>query len=252
MAGFQNTIPRQFLAPGVEGGWASANPHVSMLQPNTGDLTDANAASWKVGAAGAIIGRFAFADVVTGQVTSAHPGTGANFVEGPSGQPGRVRVGFVQRDQISLITAWLAESGMTVQPGAGITLLTRGDVWAKFAAGAAVGAFVFASFADGSAIAGNTSTAPTATGVTATTTNGSPNLTAVAGGTLLPGQPVSGTGIPAGAYIVSATGTTAVLSANATASGSGIAITQTTAFLTQWRVDSLAAAGDIAKISVWG
>jgi hypothetical protein len=249
---FQNTTPRQYLAPGVEGGWASFNPHVSLLQPNTGDLSEANAASWKVGLGGAIVGRFAFADVVTGQVTSAHPGTGANFVEGSNGQPGRVRVGFVQRDQISLITVWLGENGNTVQPGAGITLITRGDVWARFAAGAAVGSFVFASYADGSAIAGATSTPPTATGVTATTTSGSPNITAVTGGTLLPGQPVSGTGIPAGTYIVSVSGTTAVLSANATASGTGVAITQTTAFLTQWRVDSLAAAGDIAKISVWG
>lgn len=247
--GFQNTTPRAYLAPGVEGGWASANPHVSLLQPNTGDLSDANAASWKVGVGGAIVGRFAFADVVTGLVTSAHPATGANFTDTT---PGRVRVGFVQRDQVSLITAWLAESGNVVQPGTGITLLAKGDVWAKFAAGAAVGSFVFASFADGSAIAGATSTAPTATGVTVTTVSGSPNLTAVAGGTLYPGQPVSGAGIPAGAYIVSVSGSTAVLSANATASASGVALTQTTGILTPWRVDSLAAAGDIAKISVWG
>lgn len=247
--GFQNTTPRAYLAPGVEGGWASANPHVSLLQPNTGDLSDANAASWKVGVGGAIVGRFAFADVVTGLVTSAHPATGANFTDDA---PGRVRVGFVQRDQVSLITAWLAESGNVVQPGTGITLLAKGDVWAKFAAGAAVGSFVFASFADGSAIAGATSTPPTATGVTVTTVNGSANLTAVAGGTLYPGQPVSGAGIPAGAYIVSVSGSTAVLSANATASASGVAVTQTTGILTPWRVDSLAAAGDIAKISVWG
>ncbi len=249
---FQNTTPRAYLAPGVEGGWASANPHVSLLQPNTGDLSEPNAASWKVGAGGVIVGRFAFADYVTGLVTSAHPGTGATYTPGFTGQPGRVRAGFVQRDQVALITTWLGETGNIVQPGTGITLLSHGDVWARFAAGAAVGSFVFASFADGSAIAGATSTAPTATGVTATTTSGSPNLTAVAGGTLVPGQPVSGTGIPAGAYIVSVSGATAVLSANATASGTGVAITQTTALLTSFRVDSLAANGDIAKISVWG
>lgn len=251
MAGFQRSV-NAFLAPGIEGGWASANPHVSLLQANTGDLTEAASGSWKVGASGAIIGRFAFADTVTGLVTSAHPGTGAIFTEGSSGQPGRVRFGFVQRDQVSLITPYLGTDSMAVQPGFGITLLTRGDVFARFAAGAAIGSFVFASLADGSCIAGATSTAPTATGVTVTTTSGSPNLTAVAGGTLVPGQPVSGTGIPAGAYIVSVTGATAVLSANATASGTGVAITQTTAVLTNYRVDSPAAAGDIAKISVWG
>lgn len=247
--GFQNTTPRAYLAPGVEGGWASANPHVSLLQPNTGDLSDANAASWKVGAGGAIVGRFAFADVVTGLVTSAHPATGANFTDTA---PGRVRTGFVQRDQVALITSWLAESGNVVQPGTGITLLSRGDVWAKFAAGAAVGSFVFASFADGSAIAGATSTAPTATGVTVSMNN-STTITAVAGGTLYPGQPVSGAGIPAGAYVVSVSGSTAVLSAATTGgAATGVAVTQTTGILTPWRVDSLAAAGDIAKISVWG
>jgi len=251
MAGFQRSV-NAYIAPGVKGGWASANPHVSLLQANTGDLSEAASGSWKVGTTGVIIGQFAFADTVTGLVTSANPGTGALFTEGASGQPGRVRVGFVQRDQVSLITAYLGENTSAMQPGFGVTLITRGDVFAQFAAGAAIGSYVFASFADGSAIAGATSTPPTATGVTVTTTNGSANLTAVAGGTLVPGQPVSGTGIPAGAYIVSVSGATAVLSANATAGGTNVALTQTTAAPTNYRVDSPAAAGDIAKISVWG
>ena len=243
------TATRAYLAPGIEGGWASANPHVSLLQPNSGDLSDANAASWKVSAVGAIVGRFAFADVVTGTVSNVNPGTGALFTEGSSGQPGRIRVGFVQRDQISLITAYLGENTNAVLPGAPITLLTRGDVWAKFAAGAAVGSFVFASYADGSAIAGATSTAPTAS-VAVTTTNGSANLTGVGAGAFA-GQPITGAGIPAGTYLVSVSGTTAVMSQNATASAS-ITATVTTAAPTSYRVDSLAAAGDIAKISVWG
>lgn len=249
---FQNSTPRRYIAPGVEGGWASYNPDVTLLQGSTGDLDLPNAASWKVAPAGALVGRFAFADVVTGLVSNINPGTGALFTEGSAGTPGRIRVAFVQRDQISLITPWLGSDSLAVMPGAGITLHTRGDFWAKFAAGAAVGSFVFASYADGSCIAGATSTAPTATGVTATTTSGSPNLTAVAGGTLVPGQPISGTGIPAGTYVVSVSGATAVMSANATASGTGVAITQTTAAPTPFRVDSLAAAGEIAKISVWG
>lgn len=248
--GFQTSVNR-YLAPGVKGGWASANPHVSLLPPTTGDLSDGTNASWRVGATGAIVGNFAFADTTTGLVTSQNPGTGALFTSGASGTVGRLRLGFVQRDQTALITTYLDGDTQTIFSGQGVTLLNKGDVWAQFAAGAAVGSFVFASYADGSAIAGSTSTPPTATGVTATT-NSTVNLTAVTGGTLVPGQPVSGTGIPAGAYIVSVSGTTAVLSAAATASGAGIAITQTTAALTDWRVDSLAAANDIAKISVWG
>lgn len=245
MAGFQTSV-RADIAPGIKGGWASANPHVSLLQPNNGDPANANYASWKAGPAGVTIGQFAFADVVTGLVHSANPGTGAIF---SATQAGRIRPGFVQRDQTSLITGYLAGEGELVPAGVGITLLAAGDVWAKFAAGAAVGAFVFASYADGSAIAGATSTEPTAS-VAATTTSGSPNLTGVGAGAYA-GQPISGAGIPAGTYLVSVSGTTAVMSANATASAS-ITATVTTAALTPWRVDSLAAAGDIAKISVRG
>lgn len=245
---FQTSVSAA-VAPGLPGGWASFNPHASMLQPNTGDLTLPNAQSWKVGAFGAIVGNFAFADTTTGLVTSSNPGTGNVRTDS---NPGRIRVGFVQRDQTVLITTWLGATGLVVQPGNGITLLVAGDVWTRFAAGATDGQFVFASYADGSAIAGATTTAPTATGVTATTTSGSPNLTAVTGGTLVPGQPISGTGIPAGAYVVSTSGSTAVMSANATASGTGIAITQTTAVITRYRVVGTAAAGELAKISVQG
>jgi hypothetical protein len=247
MAGFQTSV-RADIAPGIKGGWASANPHVSLLQPNNGDPANANYASWKAGPASVTIGQFAFADVVTGLVHSANPGTGAIF---SATQAGRIRPGFVQRDQTSLITGYLAGEGELVPAGVGITLLASGDVWAKFAAGAAVGSFVFASHADGSAIAGATSTEPTAS-IAVTTTNGSANLTGVAAGAYA-GQPISGAGIPAGTYLVSvnATAGTAVMSANATASAS-ITATVTTAALTPWRVDSLAAAGDIAKISVRG
>lgn len=57
---------------------------------------------------------------------------------------------------------------------------------------------------------------------TGTTTAGSPNITAVSSiAGLAAGQTVSGTGIPTGTTIVSATGSTVVLSANATSSSTG-------------------------------
>lgn len=64
------------------------------------------------------------------------------------------------------------------------------------------------------------------TASTGATTINSPNITFTAGG-LAPvvGQYVTGTGIPAGTYIVSFTTTTAVLSANATATGSSLTFT---------------------------
>ena len=245
---FQTEVNR-YLAPGVKGGWASANPHASLLQANNGDLgeTASPIAVWMVGEAGVIIGQFAFADTVTGEVTSSSPG-GALMT---STAAGTVRVGFVQRDQFALITPYMAGSGVTLFEGQPVTLLAAGDVWAEFAAGAAMGSFVFASYADGSAVAGATSTPPTTT-FSVTTANGSPNLTAVGAGAVA-GQPITGTGIPAGTRLISVdtVAGTAVMSANATATGT-VTATATTAAPTSYRVDSVAAAGDIAKISVQG
>ena len=85
--------------------------------------------------------------------------------------------------------------------------------------------------------------------------NNSTTITAVAGGTLVPGQPVSGAGIPATAYVVSynAVAGTAVLSLATTGgAATGVAVTQTTAFETAWTVRSNCLSGEVAKISVRG
>lgn len=243
---FQTSVSAA-VAPGLPGGWASYNPHSSLLQPNTGDLSLPNAYSWKVGVGGAIVGNFAFADTITGQVTSANPGTGSVRTDTA---PGRLRVGFVQRDQTVLLTTWLVNAGLVVQPGNGITLLAAGDVWAKFAAGASDGQFVFASYADGSAIAQNTQTAPTAAATTVTNTSGQPTLTVTSGPVPAVGSPLTGTGVPAGAYVVSVAGNVVTMSANSTANVTSV--TATLAAPTRYRVVGSAAAGDIAKISVQG
>lgn len=243
---FQRSV-NSYVAPGLPGGWASYNPHSSLLQPNTGDLTLPNAQSWKVGATGAIVGNFAFADTVTGLVTSAAPGTGTVRTDSA---PGRVRVGFVQRDQTSLITAWLDENTLAIPAGIGITLLAAGDVWAKFTAGATDGQFVFARYSDGSALAGDTNTPPTGAAVTVTNTSGQPTLTVTAGTVPAVGSPLTGTGVPAGAYVVSVAGNVVTMSANSTAGVTSV--TPTLAALTRYRVCSVAAANELAKISVQG
>lgn len=231
MAAFQTSVATQ-QAPGIEGGFFGSNPHYTLTNPDEG--------MWVAGAIGPIVGRFAWANTATGLVTSQHPGVAT------------VRVGFVHRDQPVIIAGLLTQANNQVIAGQGVDLLDDGPMWARFAAGATIGHKVYASYADGSCRSAATASAATATGVTVTTTSDSANLTAVAGGTLVPGQPVSGTGIPEGAYIVSATATTAVLSANATANGTAIAVTQTTDFETAWTVRSTAASGEIAKISVRG
>lgn len=225
-------------APGLKGGWASGNPRFSLLTPGNGDPALQTYAAWTAGPAGVIVGQFAWANTATGVVTSAHPGVST------------VRSGFVHRYHPVVITTWLGETSMLLTAGLEVDIMDSADVWALFAAGATVGQKVFASYADGSAVAGTAGSAPTGTPFNVTTTNGSPNLTAVAG-TLVPGQPISGTGIPANTYIVSVGSGTAVMSANATASAT-VSATPTTAFETRWFVDSPAANGDIAKISTRG
>lgn len=63
--------------------------------------------------------------------------------------------------------------------------------------------------------------------VTGTTTSGSASITAISPGItgISAGMPISGTGIPVGATVLTATGTTLTISANATATGTTVALT---------------------------
>lgn len=222
-------------SPGIEGGFAGVNPNFSLITPDEG--------MWIAGAVGPVIGRFAWANTANGKVTSAHPGVAT------------VRVGFLHRDQPVVANAtMLSGLSMQVVAGAPVDLAEDGTFWARFTSGATIGQKVYMSYADGSVRAGATATPATATGVTVSMNN-STTITAVAGGTLVPGQPISGTGIPAGAYVVSvnAGAATAVISAATTGgSATGVAVTQTTDFETAFTVRSTAGNGELAKISVRG
>jgi len=229
---FQTSVSLQ-QSPGIEGGFHGANPHYSLTSPDEG--------MWVAGSPGPFVGRFAWANTANGKVTSAHPGVTT------------VRVGFVHRDQPAVISGLVTETTNQVVAGQGIGLLEDGPMWARFAAGATIGQKVYASYATGACRAAATGSAATATGTTANTTSGSANLASVSG-TLNPGEPISGTGIPAGTYIVSvnAGAGTAVMSANASATNSAVALTRTTDFETAWTVRSTAGNGELAKISVRG
>ena len=83
------------------------------------------------------------------------------------------------------------------------------------------------------------------------------NVTAVGSGTLAVGDPVSGTGIPSGAVIngiVSGSGGVGVytLDIAATAYAASTTVTVTAGVDTGWTVQSLAAVGELVKISTWG
>ncbi|ELY4670900.1 hypothetical protein ACOJBQ_003916 [Cronobacter muytjensii] len=122
MPGFQSVI-NQYPAPGVEGGFASTNPHATFL---------AGEAALVAGTGGLTIGRFAWA--VNG--VAANTGTGA-----PSG--------FVHRDGQAVITEWLGASSNVIQVGREVTLMVAGDFWARTATAAIRGQKIFAVLADG-------------------------------------------------------------------------------------------------------
>lgn len=122
MAGFQSVI-NQYPAPGIEGGFASTNPHATFL---------AGEAALVSGPDGLTIGRFAWA--VDGVATNA--GTGA-----PSG--------FVHRDGQAVITTWLGSASNVIQYGREVTLMTAGDFWARTSTAAIRGQKIFASVTTG-------------------------------------------------------------------------------------------------------
>jgi hypothetical protein len=147
------TVVNANPAPGLEGGWASANVHTSMLTPGNGDPTLATYTAWIAGAAGLIVGRFAFANLTTGQVTNAAPAVAANLM----------RVGFVHRYHPVVITAYLGQAAMTLYAGQEVDICDGGDFWARFPNGGTLGQKVFASTTDGT-VAGTAAAGGTVTG----------------------------------------------------------------------------------------
>lgn len=244
MSGFQKQVYNQ-PAPAVAGDFASANPRATVL---------AGPGSLVAGAGGVTVGRFAWAvstgsnDINSGETDFYNTVTNAGL---------GVPTGFVHREQQALITAFLAESSMVVPQGLPVVLHQTGDFWAKNAGAGAVSVNqkVYASYADGSTVTAATGTPPTNNGITASTaTNTTLTVTANTGAPIVVGQPVSGAGIPAGAYIAAlGTGTggagTYTLSAATTATASGVTVTATTAVETKWYAMSAAAAGELFKIS---
>ena len=120
--GFQSVI-NQYPAPGVEGGFASTNPHATFLAGEAALVADTT---------GVTVGRFAWA--VNGVASNA--GTGA-----PSG--------FVNRDGQASITTWLGAASNVVQAGREVTLMVAGDFWARTSTAATRGQKIFASLTTG-------------------------------------------------------------------------------------------------------
>ena len=88
------------------------------------------------------------------------------------------------------------------------------------------------------------------------TATGSLDVTAVASGTLYPGEPVSGTGVPAGESIASqmsgTPGGVGVYTLSTPTQFASTTVTSLGALETRWYVDSVAAAGEVAMTSTRG
>ena len=124
--GFQTQVNAQ-QAPAVAGDFASANPRAAVVPPEDGFVA---------GAGGINVATFAWiqSDGKTLLNTDA------------AAKPD----GFVHREQQSLISTYLAESGNNIPAGFPVTLMRTGDYYFKANTNAAVkGQKVFAKLADG-------------------------------------------------------------------------------------------------------
>lgn len=138
---FPSTI-NAYPAPSLEGAWASVNPHTSMLTPGDGDPTLGGYSAWKAGTGGVVVGRFAFANLTDGTVTTAAPAVAANLM----------RVGFVHRYHPVIISAFLDEQASMLYAGQEVDIVDGGDFWARFPNGGTPGQKVFASTTTGLAV----------------------------------------------------------------------------------------------------
>ncbi len=205
--GFQASVGTQ-PAPAVAGDFADHNPRVSAM---------AGPGGFVAGGSGVIVGHFAWASY-----QGIDPDNAPTIVNSfGAGAP----TGFVHREQQALITTYLADAGMVVPQGFGVTLFSEGGFWVKNdgTTAALIGMKAYARNSDGAILFAATATPGTATvtgsiGPVATTSvTGSISgnvftVTAVGSGTLYPGATLSGTGgggVASGTKIVSQlTGTT--------------------------------------------
>lgn len=134
--GFQTAVN---LNPpiGVEGEFASVSNTHNVL---------ASTAQLYAGDDGVTIGRFAYANIATGETTNVKPADLTNYAVGFAGRGSNVAV----------IYTWLAESSMVIPKGFGVTLFDRGDFFVKTTTAATVGQAVFASDTTGEIATGAT------------------------------------------------------------------------------------------------
>lgn len=196
---FQTVVNTQ-PAIGVAGDFCDHNPRFSV---------DAGPGGLVAGPSGVAVGLFGWASFSNIDLDGA-PSVVNNFGTGPV-------TGFVSRPGNSpLITTYLADSGMVIPPGFGITLHSGGGFLVKNdgTTQALPGMPAYANFANGKAsfaAAGapgtasvTASIAPTTSAVmTASITNDVMTVTVLTSGIIYPGMIITGTNVATGSQIVS-------------------------------------------------
>ncbi len=234
--GFQKQVNQQ-PAPAEAGDFASANPRASVPVGGPG---------FRVGTDALIVGRFAWGNPTTLKAESNAANGGI--------------LGFVHRENQTVITEFLGEQRVAVQAGFPVTLMSQGDYWAdvgaagcdfgepvyandttgvaqQSASGGTLTQFVFASSVPVPAVSTASATIAAQTGVL--------TIGAVASGVFEVGQKLTWSGKNANAQAVitaQLTGTPGGAGTYATTYVDRAAVTTTTVTAT---------AGTLAKISTW-
>ncbi len=205
----------------------------------------------------AVTGLISVGDIVSGTGITAGT-TILSQVSGTAGGAGTYQLSAANTASAATVTAFgktmkttvttgLISVGDTVSGGAGFPV---GATVVAQVSGTAGGAGVYTLSANG--------TAYTASAAGVTTFGNVLDITAVASGVLAVGEAVSGTGVPAGAVIASQVSGTAggvgvyTLDQSATAYAASTAITVVAGVLTGFKAKSVAAVGELVKISTWG
>lgn len=237
--GFQKVVNQQ-PAPAQPGDFAGANPRASV--PGGGSLV----APFVADTGGVRIGYFAWGNPETGKAANAVDADGL--------------LGFVHREQQLLgITTFLAESSVIITEGQPVALMSRGEFWADFPDGAAVGDPVYANDTTGapqtsssgatltSFVVASKATAPavTDTATTIAALTGVMTVAAMASGLIQVGDLLTWSGQPAN--------TTVKVLAQLTGTP-GAAGTYATDYVEFGAVTAravTASQGTLAKISTW-
>lgn len=184
--------------------------------------------------------------VITSQV-SGTPGGAGTYQLDQSNTASSATVTAFGKYMETTVTTGLISIGDTVSGGAGFPV---GATVVSQVSGTTGGAGVYELSAAGSAYTAS------ATGVK--TYGDVMKITAVGSGTLSVGDPVTGTGVPTDAVIASqvsgTTGDVGVYTLNKRASdyAASTTITAVGGVLTDWTAQSVAAVGELVKISTWG